>query len=402
MLRVLIVDDEPFIREGLRLLIDWVKEGYEVTAEARNAYECISILQKEQFDLILIDIDMPKMNGIELSKYIREKISRKVSIIFLTGYLEMEYVNEAFSVNAAQYLQKPVQPELLLQVLRQLRGQIELQKSEEQIRIKNARVLREYYLVELIHGIINKENYNYLKSLFRGEHEIQYIHFNLNLATGKEEQSDIQEEIASLKEFYQKRLKERAYRIITHISGVNERAIGYVITEKMLQEKNESVYELVDRILLEVPQVTKLRVVAKIGKKVDDIGKLSETYQDAMKAVAYTDNNKEIPLELRICSYIHAHYMENITLKSLSETFYVNAAYLGQAFKKRKGMFLKDYLNSIRVKKGAELLLNSSMKIYQIAECVGFQSADSFITAFSKEMNTTPQKFRQEKGKEGG
>ena len=162
----------------------------------------------------------------------------------------------------------------------------------------------------------------------------------------------------------------------------------------MLAENRVSIYEMVDRMLRDLSEVTVLKVVARVGKAVNDISKLNESYKDCIESNPYSLHNKDIPLEIRLNTYLHAHYMENITLKSLSEQFYVNTAYLGQFFKKHNGVLLKEYLNSIRVQKAAQLLESSSLKIYQIADKVGFQSADSFITSFSKEMGVTPQKYR--------
>ena len=61
MLKVLLVDDEPFILEGLKLLIDWEQEGYEITGTAVNGLEALEFLKKEMVDLIIADIKMPQM-----------------------------------------------------------------------------------------------------------------------------------------------------------------------------------------------------------------------------------------------------------------------------------------------------------------------------------------------------
>lgn len=401
MLKVLIIDDEPFIREGLKVLIQWEKEGYEIAGEAKNAYEAIELLQHESFDLIFIDIKMPKMDGIELSRYIREKLLSDVYIIFLTGYLDIEYVNSAFKVKAIQYLQKPVQPEVLIDTLKLIRGKLEQKRAEEKKRLKNAKDLKEYYLVELVQGVKNLDNIRYLHMFFRREGEIYYVHFIFYCKDRDKKQGcNINDEFLEVKKLFKTKLKERAHHVISHVGGQQEYALGVIVTGKMLQNSHLSIYEIVDITLEELPKLTSLKVVAQIGKKVEDISKLAESYQDALNAIPYSPKSRNVPLELRLSSYIQAHYMENITLKSLSETFYVNTAYLGQLFKKNNGIYLKDYLNSIRVQKAAELLESTSLKIYQVAESVGFQSTDSLISAFSKELGITPQKYRMMKGSE--
>lgn len=396
MLNVLLVDDEPYIREGLKVLIDWEKFDYHVAGEAKNAFEAIEILKKQSFDLIFIDIRMPKMNGIELANYIRKQVSTSVYIVFLTGYLDIDYVNSAFKLNAVQYIQKPVQPEQLEEILKVVRAKKEQQRNEEKFNKKSRKDLREYYLLELLHGTKNQDNISYLQMLFRGERTFYYIHFQFY---AKQEQSkeDTVHYVSSIKNRIKTDLKEKSFYVITNIGSQQEYAMGLITTGQFLQERKESIYEYVDEVLEELNEISNLKIVVRIGKQVDDISKINESYIDSMNAIPYMLKSKEIPLELRLRSYLEAHYMDNITLKSLSEKFYVNTAYLGQFFKKHNGVFLKDYLNSIRVKKAQELLKNTSLKIYQVAENVGFQSADSFITAFSKETGLTPQKYRLSK-----
>ena len=72
MLKVLLVDDEPFIVQGLSALIDWEKEGFEIVGTAGNGSEAVEFLKSNPVDLILADIKMPVMNGLEFLKYIRE------------------------------------------------------------------------------------------------------------------------------------------------------------------------------------------------------------------------------------------------------------------------------------------------------------------------------------------
>ena len=315
MLKVLIVDDEPFIREGLKVLIQWEAEGYQIAGEAKNAYEAIELLQRKSFDLIFIDIRMPKMNGIELSHYIRERLLSDVYIIFLTGYLDIDYVNSAFMVKAVQYLQKPIQPEVLVNILKLIRGKLEQKKAEEKIRLKNAKDLKEYYLVELVHGVKNLDNIRYLNLLFRGEGDIYYVHLKFYCNEKEKKQpSDYNEEFLKVKMQFKAALQERAYQLVAHVGGQQEHALGYIVTGKVLQNLKLSIYEMVDRILEGLPNLTDLKVIAYIGKKVEDISKLRESYQDAINAIPYDLNSRNVPLEVRLNSYLQAHYMENISL----------------------------------------------------------------------------------------
>lgn len=79
---------------------------------------------------------------------------------------------------------------------------------------------------------------------------------------------------------------------------------------------------------------------------------------------------------------IRENYAKNITLKSLSEKYYVNSAYLGQLFRKKNGQSFKDYLNNYRMERAADLLLHTDKKIVEIAEEVGYHDLDYFVNPF--------------------
>ena len=92
---------------------------------------------------------------------------------------------------------------------------------------------------------------------------------------------------------------------------------------------------------------------------------------------------------------IRLHYRENLTLKGLSQKYYVNSAYLGQLFKKKYGVTFRKYLNSCRIEQAARLLLNTSDKVYNIAQAVGYQDMDYFIERFIDMKGCTPSNYRK-------
>ena len=92
---------------------------------------------------------------------------------------------------------------------------------------------------------------------------------------------------------------------------------------------------------------------------------------------------------------INENYMNNISLKSLSEKLFINSAYLGQLFRKKYGKTFKEYLNEVRIEKAAELLRTTNLRVYQISEMVGYQSLDYFINKFVQIKKHTPTQYRK-------
>ena len=92
---------------------------------------------------------------------------------------------------------------------------------------------------------------------------------------------------------------------------------------------------------------------------------------------------------------VKKNYASNLTLKDLSEKYFVNSAYLGQLFRKKYGCSFKDYLNNHRIEEAAKLLRKSDMKIYEVAEAVGYKDVDYFVNKFIDAKGCTPTKYKK-------
>lgn len=106
MYKVVIIDDEPIVRKGIVNVINWHGLGCEVVAEASNGHEGIEIINAHKPDIILTDINMPEMDGLEMIRQTIKKIPWS-KIIVLTGYREFDYIQEALKLGASEYLLKP-------------------------------------------------------------------------------------------------------------------------------------------------------------------------------------------------------------------------------------------------------------------------------------------------------
>ena len=117
MLKVLLVDDEPFILQGLKLLVDWEKEGFRIAGTAANGMEALAFLKKEKVDLVIADIKMPQMTGLELLEHIRKEKISDAYFVILSGYAEFSFAQQAMQNDCTDYLLKPVDSEILCKVL---------------------------------------------------------------------------------------------------------------------------------------------------------------------------------------------------------------------------------------------------------------------------------------------
>jgi len=101
---------------------------------------------------------------------------------------------------------------------------------------------------------------------------------------------------------------------------------------------------------------------------------------------------------LEVEKEIKERYAENLTLKELSQKYFINSSYLGQIFRKKYGQSFKDYLGSYRISEAAHQLLKTDKKISQIAEEVGYHDLDYFINKFIEQKGCTPSRYRKNNG----
>lgn len=130
MLKVLVVDDEVYVRKGIVLETDWAALDCMVVAEAENGFRGIDAVHKYEPDLIISDIRMPQMDGIKMLEKLREEGNR-VRVIFLTAYSEFSYAQNAIRLLASDYLLKPFEDGELEAVVTRIRKEIEREQNLE-------------------------------------------------------------------------------------------------------------------------------------------------------------------------------------------------------------------------------------------------------------------------------
>ena len=155
------VEDEIVTREGIRDNVDWQGHGFEFCGEAPDGEIALPLLQTAQPDVLITDIKMPFMDGLELCKIVHERMPW-MKIIILSGHDEFEYAQEAIKLGVTEYLLKPVTAQDLHHVLQRIAAQLEqekraqaqLQQLKHQVE-ENRAALREKLLFNLVVGAIS-------------------------------------------------------------------------------------------------------------------------------------------------------------------------------------------------------------------------------------------------------
>ena len=122
--KVLIVDDEEEIRQGIIKKIDWETYGFKIVGDAENGEDALEKAEKLQPDIVMTDIKMPFMNGLELGEKLKD-LMPSTKIIIFSGSDDFEYAKKAIKINALGYVLKPINSMELIEVLKKLKKQID-------------------------------------------------------------------------------------------------------------------------------------------------------------------------------------------------------------------------------------------------------------------------------------
>ncbi|TDF97728.1 response regulator transcription factor [Paenibacillus piri] len=189
MYKVLLVDDERLILDGISKVVDWASAGTELAGTARNGIEAFEKVRRNPPDIVISDIKMPGMDGLQLAAKLSEAYPR-IKLVLLSGFSDFEYARSALRYGVKQYLLKPCNENKIADVLQELVAELNKEEQREQfvssIRYGLEKVLphvKEQFLKEFVtNKTYGNHDWEYYRSLFRldlGSSDVRLILFQL-------------------------------------------------------------------------------------------------------------------------------------------------------------------------------------------------------------------------------
>lgn len=281
MLKVLLVDDEPFILQGLQMLIDWEGEGYEIAALMSNGKEAYDYLKENEVDLIISDIQMPLMTGLELLERIRaEKISN-AKFVVLTGYDDISYAQKAIRSDSMDYILKPVQKENILSMLRKV-SKLKIEKDvhdDRQKKMEDAYLARN--VIALLKGKYDADNLEYVKKHLQLSGDIRYV--NIEVGFGGDENDEDDYDLRELQhQLYQaccESQKDSVNHFVFDVSyDDSSYDVGFIYCDNMATRRDLSEKEYFNVMIQKVENIMRRQIRMTCGKKVPDIQAVAKSY----------------------------------------------------------------------------------------------------------------------------
>ncbi|WP_094093690.1 response regulator transcription factor [Paenibacillus physcomitrellae] len=520
-MKVLIVDDEPKVREGLKAIIPWEDCGFTVAGTASNGLEAVEQYEKIKPELVVADIRMPGMDGIQLIQTLRERDDR-LRILILSGYADFDYAKKAIAHRADGYLLKPVDEEEMVSYLEKIRMDHKQAEEKRQWSDVSEKWSRDIFVQSLLTHTGDEEETALeakAESLGLNGKAYQVMLIDFHQRTGSSSYLGMLEEAEKrINDYFEasgrglafsvhfqtgillkstvlgEQMRRQLYGEISAVlegTGVQATiALGPLVrTIHEISNSYEAARELLDHeffidsagiLCMEdaeamlsgemgVPEPEDLEgrlfyamdigsrealeplihsagdwlkasgaseeavkryfaellssLLARLSASHSALGSCLKDYTDRIALVYQQRNLQELyrhviellnlvmePLASRsqgqdikaLLDFIHRNFGDNLKLETLAGVFNYNTAYLGKMFKNATGEYFNTYLDKVRIEH-AKQYLQQGMKVYQVAEKVGYTNVDYFHSKFRKYVGMSPSAYRKNgEPEEGG
>ena len=406
-MKVLIADDEDRVCRLIYRLIKWDELDMEVAAIAHNGLEVLSMIEEHRPDIVITDIRMPGLDGLEMIRRAKE-LDGTLEFIIISGYRHFEYAQNAIRYGAGDYLLKPVKEAELYSVLERMRNQYQMRHNqitqEERYKalIQNNRDrLRTTFFTDVVLKHSAPERINSLEWINETYHyEFSEGYFQIvilkvdSIAFNREENL----------EYIQKKIVDLAGKKLKALVFDKE----YFLEESRCMillnyrpEKEMEIYKafksLINELMLQNDIFESLKVTAGLGstEKEAVFDFVSEVILTSMgEAVKRKQEEGKRPIR-EAKNYIRLHYKDALTLEKVSGVVDLNASYLSALFKKETGKTFLEYLTKVRMDKAKEMLKETNETISAICQEVGYSDTKYFVKCFQKYTGLKPNQYRK-------
>ena len=401
MYRVFIVDDEPLICKGLRETIEWDSLGLEISGEAHNGAEAITLIAATHPDIIITDIRMPGMDGISLIKALRAQ-DMNLRILILSGYSDYSFLKEAIRLGVDGYLLKPIDTDELISNLKNLVDTIEKEQQRTQRLYQGLELLRAITLNRLVTGEIGRNEFDEKAALLEISLDAEHYMCAVYAPAADCEEGDAAEDARAAIAM------QRDCCPLTEGNGItfidNKNRLAFIFFGSHEDAVAASAKAVLEHIGQQVQKNGGAASVTHAGPMVHALEDIARSYAAATEVF---DREKTAlegdPLDnrwkcavSRTVDYVAAHYHEALSLKQIAYDCGINTSYLGQVFRKATGDSFTNYVNGYRIRKAKELLACTNLKVYEVSERVGFTDYHYFLKIYKKVTGSLPTDTRSD------
>ncbi len=348
MYKVYIVEDEHLEREALKMILDKQADNVEVIGSASSGLVALEGIQETDPDIILMDINIPEMNGIEVLRQVK-KMDVNKKVILITAFNEFDFAHQAIKAKVDNFLLKPIRPEQLIEAVNQAIASLKA----------NAKNKFEEKMNEVIFAVVQKKYSDSRKALTEYL-DLLYDHYGYDLIAIQYEIQHFMEELNMISK------DSCNYDIISPLRSRNNNQ-HFVNTYQNRYDLKVEIMKAIDRIF---------------DHLMDNKDNRKNTIED-------------------ILNYIDRNCHKDISLDQVGEYANMSSYYLSKIFKKETGVNFVTYLTDRKIEIAKDMLINTDIPIINIALDLSYHEPNYFSKVFKKSTGMTPTEYRRKyRGKE--
>ena len=348
--KVFLVDDCEFDLNGIAEYIEWDKLDCVLSGTAMTGIEGTNLIASVKPDIVISDIALPDMNGLELAKHILSE-APKTKFVFISCLQDFEYAKAAIDINCIAYITKPIKLEELTAAIVKAAESIRLDEVLELNKFKSVSLNYTSDMIEELTNIFDTNNSEEINAFID-----EYI--------GPDDETDI------------------ASKQVICIQMIN-------CLKELLKRHNHTVSDVFGDEYIIWKKIINFESILCVKQWVHNLISFSVRY------VCNEDKQTNDTLFLEVMSYVNSNYNEQNILNDLSEHLNLSINYLSTIFKSVYGVTLYDYVIDKRIHEAKKLLTQTNMSVTDIAKKIGYSNNAYFTTAFKNRVGMTPLQFKK-------
>lgn len=400
MYKLMIVEDEMFVRVGLENIVNWADYQLELVPSASNGKEALQHYEQYHPNLIITDIKMPEMDGLQLISQIRKE-DKTVKFIVLTCLEDYQTAKQALNLSVSHYCNKS---DLDIEELKRYVDELMQEIARENVEAKQTHSAdsaekdkrqwedflfckKDCDLTELLRQY-EKNNHSY------------YLVLGQMKGFGDEQNYGIVQSV--LREILEKQQAGSC------LAATKEYVVLlYSLENRSLEQQTEQISVYLRHLMLAMQNYFNIAVKFASSPPFTDLREFTQQWENlsigSKQEAVLTLNEKQVSSEkiFAVTQYVREHLAENITLASAAEFVHFSPGYLSTLFKQELNVSFSSFVLNLRIKKAKILLLQSDDTLYSIAEQTGFHDASYLVKVFKRVTGLTPNEFRQQYSTKG-
>lgn len=391
---LIIVDDEPLFLNFAQKCIAGYFPDINVLGCFLDGREALDFLTENPVDIILTDISMPNMDGLELAREIDENMPQCVTII-ISSYSSFEYARNAIKYNVSNYLLKP----LNINELKSCMEKALALSASRKAALKSSADLwnesTEVFFSDLLLGMYSsKEDF---------QTKFEELHFPFSLSESAGTLLMISADESAVSQYWHYDIDQLSLSLKNILSLTLESETIYFVRKSSFHFYYivigiHAMDDYIDSFIDNIRENLHIQCTIPLRRHFNNLSEFTavrDSHSQAVSPKAQTfPGTGNDTLIAKAIKYMNTNYCRDLSREEVARYVFLSPSHFGLQFKKETGMSFTDYLANIRMQKAIELL-NTTMKVQEIALKVGYQSKNRFFINFRQYTSYTPTEYRR-------